>query len=313
MSQTWTAPQNEQRTKAPDFALAIAGWPTIYTARKRYTLPSSGELSNASGNGFDTESLPLAGTPQIAMRAMARRPEDGASSFARIEISLVDRRISGHRQVTTLCSPEVAGKETLQDPVDLSADALRVSAIDAFSETGGLAYVGLECLRYATAFEDGSGAWLDGCVRGRLLTEASAHDAGAIVYPSMPTLFWRRAFIYKGYQDLALGHWIRAFGGVVDSISRIGNAVTVSIADTLRLAGEEQVLPSPPPSSAGNGVFQPATMGSLEGLSYGQGLFRPEIQLVLEDASHIGNGHYVLNLAGTWLGVEELAGPPVSF
>ena len=93
MAQTWNVPENTQSANAIDFALVIAGWPTIYTVSKNYsTLPStSGTDVLSTANGFVGPTKALANIPDSVGVTVKGRPEEGSCTIAQLNIDLLDR------------------------------------------------------------------------------------------------------------------------------------------------------------------------------------------------------------------------------
>lgn len=311
MSQEWDAPQNNQSAKAVDFALVIAGWPTIYTVARSYTLPSSGDLSDSSGSGFDSKTRAWASLQGRKGAAARGRPEEGTCSSGSVAISVLDYIASGRRELTELCSRQIYGQAAgdyprLTSEIDEASTDIAVTSVAGFSSTGGFAYLGIECLRYSSVNESTSA--LEGCSRGRLLTPAMPHDAGVGIYAAMPTLQSRRAFLYKGYQSLGIDRWVRSFGGAIDGVERLGAAVTISLVDTMSLTRQKgnQVLLGPPTEEHGPGVFRPAILGDFLSPAYIDFLLDPEIKVVFDGPQAVIDSHRLLNVAGTWLGVTGI-------
>lgn len=312
MSQEWGGSRNLQNAKAIDFAFVIAGWPTIYTVSKSYSLPSFGALS--TGNDFDAVTIACTSNLGLPVSATVGRPEEGATESARLDIELFDTFSGGRREVTDLCSrayygDDLTSRPTLVNDVTSSETLIQVSSLDGFSLTSGFAFIGPECIKYSRAYPDGSSCWLEECTRGRRLTTASPHLAGAAVYPKMPNLEWRRALLFKGYQALSIDNWVRTFGGSVGRVERLGGTVRISVHDTLSLTrrNSDAAVVGGSRRDGSAAIFQPAILGDFEHPTYFDYLSHPEVKLIADDASGIANGHRLLNIAGTWLGITELA------
>src|SRR5690242_5954474 len=100
MSQTVSssfAAQNAVGAKKLDYAFVIAGWPTVYTVSlSSYAL--AGDLANFSAiNAW-------ADIPACAGAMVKGRPEEGCLSIGQMDITILDRRSSGVRQITDLLS-----------------------------------------------------------------------------------------------------------------------------------------------------------------------------------------------------------------
>src|SRR5262245_10217960 len=144
MSQSWVAPQNAQSAKAIDFALVIAGWPTVYTAAKSYTLPASGVDSLSTAEGFDSVTKAWASVSDIAGLGAKGRPEEGSCTVSQIDVDLIDRMSGGSRAITDLCSRQAYldnaatyPRTTLRVEVDHLATEIPVSSTNGFSAGGG--------------------------------------------------------------------------------------------------------------------------------------------------------------------------------
>ncbi len=303
MSQTPTSSYDAQsaaQSKAVDFAFVIAGWPTVYTVvKKDYTL--AGDLAGFSTieNGADL--------PVVVGAVPKGRPEEGPMTIGEMEITLADRRSAGVRGITELLSREWHKEQDVLDPIpktldgDLSMGAsdIKLNSLSNVA-TSGVAYVGLEAVSYS-GLDTGQKKLLN-CVRGYRLTSATPHVSGTHVYfTEMPTLDRQRAFLYKGYQNLGLEHWLPAFGGVLTGISKRGPSVTFTVMSTTWHTYDE------------NKSYLNMLRASVNTLQPGQDVTVESVVLsgdyagisidVPVSAPDLGLGHYLLNIGGHWVAI----------
>lgn len=320
--------QNAQGAKSVDYAFVIAGWPTIYTIAKSYSIPSSGDLSTS--NGFIGPTQAWASVPDSVGMGTKGRPEEGACTIAQVDIDVLDRVAAGTRAISDLISrqsylaAEAANPQTwtyLKSDLSNGAATVHVGDVSTWP-TSGIAFVGLECLTYAGTQNLGDGTWnLTGCTRGYRLTSPMTHvgqvtdptsltvtSPGARVYNNassttsntlMPSIYRRRAFIYKGYQSLPLDQWQPAFGGCIGGVKRFGAKVTFSLYDTTWQAyanGEQVVLSGDP--LLGRWHFKSLSLAN-DTLA---GDFN-SVAVTVDDPTNLDNGHYLFNIAGHWAAV----------
>ena len=308
MSQNWSVAQNNQGSKAIDLALVIAGWPSVYTVARSYTLPSSGSLSGLGGSGFDSVTQPWASVSDIAGPMTDGRPEEGFRSTTRLEIEILDRVSGGRRELSDLAardSLDLPGTKLTGSigPGDLEVP---VASVAGFDQSGGFAFVGTECIRYGGTSDVG-GPKLTSCIRGQRLSIALSHLTGTAVHPEFETLKWRRAILFKGYQDLALDEWVPAFTGLVARITKVGPRVTLSLCDVLWMTDGDggqrllhgNIVRSGRVSNAGryfhlDGVVPQADVDKF-----------PDLWLSIDDPEHrVANGHYLVGSTGSWAGIS---------
>lgn len=299
MSQTWTVSQNDSAAKSLDFAFVIAGWPTIYTiAKSDYT--RAGIFANFTATKV-WASVPVSPTGQ----AVKGRPEEGGMTIGEMEVSILDRSSGGSREMTDLLSREAylrgpAGSSgtatTLNGPLsnDPTITTITVGSVGGFSSSGGFAYVGLECIKYTGT----SGNTLTGCTRGALMTSCTPHLTGSFIYSFMPSLFRRKAFLYKGYQDLALESWAPAFGGVIAGVQKQGPAVVFRVMSTTWNTWSDGRSVCFKWATDAPGLV-PITEDALP-------LDFSVLADIAEATSNIGNGHYLINIGGSWNGITGI-------
>ena len=257
------AAQTRLNAKSLDFAFVIAGWPTIYTvAKDSYGIPASGPLAAFS-------SLKAwADLPAAIGEAAKGRPEEGGFTIGEAEVTILDRRAGGFRPVSDLISRESYlrnWESTFAFPADIPAVAggaltaaattIQLNEVTGFSAAGGLAYVGLECVKY-TGVDSGL-RQLTGCTRGHLLTSATRHEGDTRVYNFMPSLYRRKAFLYKGYQNLGLADWAPAFGGAIAGVEKRGLGIAFRVMSTtwhLHNDSRRVALRAHKPTGIGSGV-----------------------------------------------------------
>jgi hypothetical protein len=221
-------------SKSLDYALVIAGWPTIYTVAQEYAPAATGPLV-----GFDAVRQ-WADLPVAIGSAAKGRPEEGSTTIPQVEIAIVDRMENGRRALSDLLSrdsylygPDAANVASASIAIDLTPGSLEIHTAGG-SYTGsfpdsGLLYVGLECIKYS-----GTSGGFQNCQRGHLLTSPTPHLTimGARLYSFLPSLFQRKAFLYAGYQGQPLDDWRCAFGGVIVGAAKDGAVVRLSISST---------------------------------------------------------------------------------
>ena len=315
MAQTWDIPQNLEAAKAVDYALVIAGWPTVYTVARTHDLPGTGLLSTAKG--FAPKTQPWASLPRPAEVGTVGRPEEGICSIGMVRVDLLDRRSGGRRGITDLCSAHARAEDDSSyprsplygGPLDEETTVVSVVSGDSFPSAGEV-FLGGECIRYEAKMAGpfGSTTLLD-CTRGHRMTTATRHQDAATVYTAMPSLYLREAYLFKGYQDLTLDQWKPAFGGVIAGVSRNGPVVHFLLSDTMWLLDLdlEQRLLGPPAERTNdaqgvvsNGVFRPARLAE-NAFTTGE----DEIAIEADNADGLGSGHYLVVLGESWLGIKE--------
>lgn len=221
---------DQSPSKAPDFLLAISGWPILYSVHSVHAIPATGgDLAQTKGFKLcrNWANLPSASeskhkTPQS---------EGGELTIGSCEIEILDRVEDGVRQFSDLLSRQaylegnVAVVETTLD----AAIAPSTFDVDLATGTGfeedDVVYIGHEAIRLGTK----TGSVFSGCDRGWLRTDAVGHSAGVKVYKYLPTLFRQPAWIYKGYEGLPLDKWLPAFGGVITGATKDPGKVSLEI------------------------------------------------------------------------------------
>ena len=216
-------------SKSPDFILAIAGWPTLYSCFKDdYTL--AGDLANF------TEIKAWMNVPSGAGAKVKDRPENGKTTIGQMDVEIQDRMADGARAISRLMSRQAyvegtsSGTTTALSSagqIDLTRTATTINVDDT---TGIVAndviHIGLEAIKVGSV---ASSTQFTGCTRGYLLTDATAHQHGVKVYAFMPSLYRRPAYLFKGYRDLGLASWLKAFGGPIVGESKSGQTVTLEV------------------------------------------------------------------------------------
>lgn len=323
------ASETAKSAKAIDIAFVVAGWPIIYTigtTRTTAQLPATGDLSTA--NGF-TAARAWASIPDSIGESAKGRPEEGTMTIAQVDVSVLDRYAGGKREISDLLSREAyldaalaraaalpdapstptGIAATLNTAASVSATTLNLASdAAALSASGGIVYIGLECIKYGACAPHGDGTYdLTGCQRGYLLTTRNPHQVGAKVFTFMPTLFRQTAYIYKGYASLDLSGWQRGFGGVIVGAAKRGAKVTFSAMSTMWLAytdGREVLAAGVKPADAsGNPTPQLHRTGTL-GKDVLAGDFS-NVVIQVDDATNLGNGHYIANVAGHWMAIKS--------
>ena len=302
--------RDAQSAKALDSAFVVAGWPTVYTVAKSYQVPSTGDLSTANGFSFGSTQA-WASIPDAVGQGVKGRPEEGGITIAQLDIDVLDRVSSGKRQISDLLSRQAylngaspAGPTTtlsgaLSNGLTETSGNITVASTSAFGNTGVI-FIGLECIYYgkktSTQFQN--------CVRGYRLTSQTPHPDGAMVYSDMPSIYRRRAYLYKGYQSLGLEKWAPAFGGAITGASRVGAQVTFSVSDTswLAYANAQQMV-------VGNGANNPSNQVVFYSGTLTNDLLAGDysgIAVTTPSATRLGNGHYLLKIAGHWVAVTSV-------
>lgn len=300
MSQTVTtsfSAQSAQSAKSLDYAFVIAGWPTIYTvAKENYTL--AGDFANFSA--------PIHAWANIADCQGARvkgRPEEGGLSIGQMDIGILDRLSGGVRTLTDLLSRQayLEGTSpgqitTLTAALDNSAATVTVASTSGFP-TAGTIHIGLECIKYTGT----TSTTFTGCTRGYLLTSAAPHRLASGAYSFMPSLYRRPAYLYKGYQNLGLDQWARAFGGVVAGAKKSGAVVTFSVMSTTwdTYTDGKRVLLGPSTNASDSPVFGSIQLttdvlpGDFTNIAFtGQ-------------TANLNNGHHLVRVGGHWMAITR--------
>jgi len=295
MSQTVTNSffaQNAQGAKGLDYAFVIAGWPTVYTISKD-TYALAGDLTN-----FSTIHK-WANIPVAAGASVKGRPEEGGLTIGQVDVDVLDRVANGKHELTDLLAREAylegtsAGVVTaLSADLSNSATTVTVGSTTGFPASGTI-HVGLECIKYTGT----TSTTFTGCTRAYLLTSATPHQNGQYVYSFMPSLFRRKAYVYKGYQNLGMDQWARAFGGVIAGAEKTGALVTFSIMSTTwdyytdgrRVAFGSSKNPSDPPLYGSVSLATDLLSGD----------YSASLSPAIANAN-LNNGHHLVKLGGHW-------------
>lgn len=286
--QTWSdaAGHNTRAgAKAIDFALAISGWPTIYSVVAT-ALPSSGGDLNST-NGF-TSVKPWMNIPRIAGSSVKGRPEEGSSTIGQADVEILDRWVSGARSLTDLLSRDayVNGTSsmfttTLNGAITRTDTTVVLTSGTNFAG-GSVIHIGQEAILLGSK----STNTYTGCTRGYLLTDKVAHATGVKVYSALPGLYRRPAYLYKGYQDLTLDKWAGMGFGLIASDSKNGQLIQFAIMQMSweMLVGSRRGLVNPwttaTPTPAAGRVNQ-----DVFGLDF-------SVDLHVATSTNLSNGHY---------------------
>jgi hypothetical protein len=320
------ATQNAQGAKDLDYAFVIAGWPVIYTVAKNSYTPA-GALSPWAS--FTNPIQAWANIPDAVGGNPKGRPEEGTCTIGQVDIDVLDRVYQGTRALSDLLSRQsyVIGAQqqipiTLASPLTGSSTSVNVTDANGIA-TGSLIYVGLECIKVGTkvqrTYPDTS--WdLNGCARGYLLTSSTPHPGpgptpglpGARIYSFMPSLFRRRCYVYKGYQNLAMDQWAPAFGGMIGGVAKHGAKVTFSLFDAtwLAYANGKQVIvggAGSNPSTGPSTVLPPPILSQPGMIANGVGAADYTVSVNTDNVGNLGNGHYLLNIGGHWVAVTSVS------
>jgi hypothetical protein len=303
MSQTVTssfAAQNLAGAKGLDFAFVIAGWPAVYTVSKD-SYAFAGDLAS-----FSTAHA-WANIPEAVGARVKDRPEEGGLTIGQLDVSVLDRVSGGVRQLTDLLAREAYLEGTspgtvtaLTVTLDTVMTTVTVTSTTGFPSTGTI-HVGLECIKYtgttATTFT--------GCTRGYLLTSATPHVSGLYVYSFMPSLYRRKAYLYKGYQNLGLDQWARAFGGVIAGAEKTGTMVKFSVMSTTwegytdgkRVAFGTSTNAADTPIYGALSLSSDVLSGDFAGITVGASF----------TTTNLGNGHHLVNVGGHWKAITGVS------
>ena len=217
-------------SKALGVVLAIAGWPTLY-ATGDFTIPATGDISTAEG--FTTIRNWL-NFPTGAAAKVKGRPEEGSMSIGQMDCEILDVNATGSRELSDLSARQAYVEGVSSGTITtlngaLTAAATTVVLTDATGfANGDVCHVSQEAILLANK----SGNTFTGCTRGYRLTSAVPHDTAVKVYSFKPSLYRSKAFLYKGYQGLALDSWLPAFGGIVTGEDKSPGRLAVSIKST---------------------------------------------------------------------------------
>jgi hypothetical protein len=184
-----------------------------------------------------------------------------------MRIDVLDRVSSGSRTLSSLVSREAelrgpAGSSGTATTLTDNLTAANTTSITVANganlpATNGVIYVGLECIKYATNTQ-GAPATLSTLTRGYRLTSPTYHVATSLAYSFMPSLHRRKAYLYKGYQNLGLADWAPALGGVIAGVEKVGPSVRFRVMSTTwhTYNDSERVifLPVPKGMSPGGGL-----------------------------------------------------------
>lgn len=298
MSQSVTASfaaQNALGAKGLDYAFVIAGWPNVYTiAKSSYSL--AGDFLN-----FSTLRA-WANIPSAAGASLKGRPEEGALTIGQLDIAVLDRVFNGKRELTDLLAREAylegtsAGVITsLTATASNAATTITVASTTGFPSAGTI-HIGFECIKYTGT----TSTTFTGCTRGYLLTSATPHQSGLFVYSFMPSLYRRRAFLYKGYQNLGLDQWARAFGGVIAGAEKTGTLVTFSVMSTTweGYTDGKRVAFGTSTSAADTPIYGSVSVTTNDVLS---GDFSGiTVNTSFSNIAALGNGHHLVKIGGHW-------------
>ena len=215
-------------SKRPDFLLAIAGWPTLYSVADDSYALSAGAHDLSSTNGFDTIRK-WSDFPEISAAKMKGAfPESGGYDIGDMKVELLDKHDTSTttRDLTDLLSRQARLEGNLSGAeyqlsatvTTLKADTTIYLVSNAGIVAGDVIHISQEAIKVGAV--NGDGIRLTGCTRGYLLTNATQHEVGVKVYSYLPNLIWRPIWLYKGYRDLTLDLWLEAWGGLITSAHR---------------------------------------------------------------------------------------------
>ena len=288
-------------TKRADFILAISGWPTLYSvASSAYSL--AGDLANFTGIKA------WMSIPRGASSKVKGRPEGGSVTIGETVCKIQDRVSGGSRALSDLASRfayllgESTGNENqLDGTLAIGATTVTVDSTTGFPSAGTI-HIGQECISYtgttATTFT--------GCTRGYLLTDAQAHVDNVKVYGYTPNLHRRKAYLYKGTQDITLDKWERAFGGVITDEHKDGAELVLTIDDSVwetHLDRRAFVMNPWLRNGAGAPATIPPQVGELDA-DLGGNVFE-NIDFTLPSTGNLTSGHWVGVVGGEYVAIRD--------
>ena len=336
MAQTASASYQEldaSPAKRPDFLFVIAGWHEVYAvADDTYTL-SAGAHDVSSTNGF-TRIRKWAGLPEISAAKMKGAfPEAGGFDIGDLKIELLDKHgvSTTTRDLTDLLSRQayIEGNKSGVETTTSAVHTKTATTINLASTTGIVAgdviHISQEAILVGTV---ASGTQLTGCTRGYLLTNATRHETSVKVYGYIPNLEGRPCWLFKGYRDLALSSWLKAWGGLITTAAR-GEPGKVSLqarSTTWAMWGGSA------PQGGSFGSFRSKRGGRARSPSAGvrrlvrvrfdfatqdngdypdvnilgsvlDGDYRAQFILAADPPSGLGDGHYMLRAGDALLGI----------
>ena len=325
-------------SKAVDAIIAISGWPTLYSVcSDDYSIPSSGDLSTASGFNRLRK---YANFPSIeAAKLKQPWPEAGGFTIGGCTVDLLDKYTDtdvatrGLRELSDLASrtsyiegnqPAANSYETTLDTtITLSGTTVILADGTNFAE-GDVVYISREAILLGTKSGSGPHTYTN-CTRGYLLTDAVAHVSGVKVYGYLPNLRRQKLYVFKGYQDLPLTDFIKAWGGVIDSVGKTPGLVTIKANGMLwetyggRARGTRRGLSSVP----GVRTLDASLPPSRNIVRLGQiddelndiaitavwdddilgGDYEGALSVPLSTPTGLGDGHFAIKSGGAWLGI----------
>lgn len=324
MAQTASASYQEldaSPSKRPDFLLAIAGWPTIYSVADDAYALSAGAHNLSSTNGFTTIRK-WSELPKISeTKVKGDRPEGGTVDIGDMTVELLDKHgiSTVTRDLTDLLSRQayLEGNRTgaeyqLSATVTLTKAATSVVLVStAGIVAGDVIHITQEAILVGAV--NGDGITLTGCTRGYLLTNATRHEVGVKVYGYIPNLKGRPIWLFKGYRDLTLPSWLKAWGGMITSVGRgePGKVVIQARATTWAMWGgsapsgrERGTRLRGAGNSPAAGVRRLVRVGAIsteaeaivaEALVHSlAGDYRGDIKVPLSVPTGLGDGHYMI-------------------
>lgn len=328
-------------SKRPDFVFVVGGWPTIYTVADDSYAIGSGAHALSSTNGFTTVRK-WSDAPEISPSKMKGAfPEAGGYDIGDLVVELIDKHgvSTVTRDLSDFLSRQayVEGNRTAAEYRLSSTITTTKAATDIVLQStagivaGDVLHISQESILVGSV--NGDGITLNGCTRGYLLTNASQHEVSVKVYSYIPNLTGRPCWVYKGYRDLPLSSWVKAWGGIITNASRgrPGKVVIQARATTWVMWGGSapggrfhsgQLAPTfasgrPASSPASGGVRRLVRLGNISndvdsldlgGLSYDNvmaGDFQFSFETMLEAPTGLGDGHFMVKSSGgnEWCGI----------
>lgn len=292
-------------TKEPDFLVAIAGWPTLYSViGADYAIPATGDLAQFSSVRA------WASAPKGPSSRVKERPEDGGVTIGALDIEILDVNETGVRALSDLLSRQAYVEGTSSGTITTLATAINATETTVVLgsgtglEEGDVVHISQEAILLGSKVS----ATFTGCTRGYQLSSPVAHEADVKVYGFKPAVFRSKAFVYKGYRGLTLDKWIPAGGSVIVGERKAAGMVSLSLRATtwetyankrktianLKFGGTEVV-----------GFHPPSTDGALLEADFNVTLKADSA--ILPVPTGLGDGHHVMNFAGHWLAIRNVS------